>query len=373
MPAGYRVAVIGYTGRGNYGHGIDRVWLDVPQCDVVAVADANDGGRAAAVKRLTADGQAPQGFADYREMLDKKKPDIVAVCPRHLDQHRDMVLAAVERGAHVYMEKPFCRTLEEADEIVAAVEKQNVKLAIAHQTRYSPRLRVVKQMIEDGKIGRVLEFRGRGKEDRRGGGEDLWVLGSHILNMMHYLGGEPTSCTARVLWEGEPVTKEDVFDGPEGIGRLAGDNVAAAYEMHEGVMGYFNSVRSSSPGGTGRFGLRVLGSKGCIDILTGHLPPMHYLPDPLWAPGRSDKSWVLITSAGPGEQEPLKDGGLHGGNLLAVADLLAAIEEDRQPECNIYEARWTVEMIAGVFESHRVGGGPVKLPLKTRANPLTLL
>ena len=69
---------------------------------------------------------------------------------------------------------------------------------------------------------------------------------------------------------------------------------------------------------------------------------------------------------------PLKDGGLHGGNLLAVKDLLAAIEEDRQPECNVYEARWTIEMIAGVFESHHQGGKPVKLPLENRENPLAM-
>lgn len=373
MPAKYRVAVIGHTGRGDYGHGIDRVWLDIPECEIVAIADAHDGGRAAAVKRLSAGGKSPADFADFREMLAKAKPDIVAVCPRHLDQHCDMIVAAVEGGAHVYTEKAFCRTLAEADEIVAACEKHKKKLAIAHQTRYSPKLQVVRRMIEDGKIGDVLEFRGRGKEDRRGGGEDLWVLGPHILNMMHYLGGEPATCSARMLWKGHPVTKDDVFDGPEGIGPLAGDNVAATYEMPGGAMGYFNSVRSSSPGGIGRFGLRILGSRGCIDVLTGHLPPMHYLPDPLWAPGRSGKAWIPITSAGPGEEEPLKDGGLHGGNILAINDLLAAIEEDRQPECNVYEARWTVEMIASVFESHRQGGSPVKLPIEVRKNPLMML
>ena len=99
---------------------------------------------------------------------------------------------------------------------------------------------------------------------------------------------------------------------------------------------------------------------------------MHFLPDPLWSPGRSGKSWIPISSAGPGEKEPLSDEGLHGGNLLAVKDLIAAIEEDRQGECNVYEARWTVEMIAGVFESHR-RGGPVKLPLANRKNPLPML
>ena len=40
----YRVAVIGHTGKGNYGHGIDTVWLKVPQCEIVAVADADEKG-----------------------------------------------------------------------------------------------------------------------------------------------------------------------------------------------------------------------------------------------------------------------------------------------------------------------------------------
>ena len=130
----YRIAVIGHTGRGNYGHGIDTVWFDIPGCEIVGVADADEAGRAAAVERL----KTPKGYADYRQLLDETKPDIAAIGPRWLDQHRDMVVAAAERGIHVYMEKPFCRTPQEADEMVAACEKHKVKLAIAHQTRYSP-------------------------------------------------------------------------------------------------------------------------------------------------------------------------------------------------------------------------------------------
>lgn len=367
MPT-YRVAVIGHTGHGDYGHGIDTVWLDLPQCEIVGVADADEKGRAAAVKRLTKDGESPPSFADYRELLDKTKPQIVAVCARHLGEHHDLVIAAAERGAHVYMEKPFCRSLAEADEMIAALEKNKVKLAIAHQTRYSPKLHVVRDLIEDGRIGKLLELRGRGKEDQRGGGEDLWVLGSHIFNLMQFFGGEPTSCTARVLWQGKPVTKADVVDGPEAIGPLAGDNVAAMYEFPDGVMGYFNSVRGAGTKGT-RFGLQILGSEGCIEVTTGHLSPMTFLADPLWSPGRSGKNWVSISTAGAGVAETMKDGGLHGGNVLAAKDLLEAIEEDRQPECNAYEARWTIEMIAGVFASH-MAGGPVKLPLAKRENPL---
>ena len=94
MPDTFRVAVIGHTGHGNYGHGVDTVWEKIPNCKVVAVADADANGLAAAAKKL----KAPEAFADYREMLDKIKPDIVGIGPRWLDQHRDLVVAAAERG-----------------------------------------------------------------------------------------------------------------------------------------------------------------------------------------------------------------------------------------------------------------------------------
>ena len=75
-PRKLRVGVIGHTGRGNYGHGLDTVWQKLPDTEIVAVADAHVNGLANARKRL----QVPQGFADYREMLRKVKLDIVAVC-----------------------------------------------------------------------------------------------------------------------------------------------------------------------------------------------------------------------------------------------------------------------------------------------------
>ncbi|NQT88294.1 Gfo/Idh/MocA family oxidoreductase, partial [bacterium] len=74
----YRVCVIGHTGRGNYGHGLDTVWREIPNTTVVAVADADKRGLASAQKRL----KAPKAYADYRKMLEAEKPDLVSVCPR---------------------------------------------------------------------------------------------------------------------------------------------------------------------------------------------------------------------------------------------------------------------------------------------------
>ncbi|MGB2822118.1 MAG: gfo/Idh/MocA family oxidoreductase, partial [Phycisphaerae bacterium] len=70
--------------------------------------------------------------------------------------------------------------------------------------------------------------------------------------------------------------------------------------------------------------------------------------------------------------EPLTDGGLHAGNVLAVRDLISAVETGARPSGGIHEARTATEMIAAVFESHRLGRA-VKMPLENRANPLTML
>lgn len=366
MASQYRVGVMGRTGRGNYGHGLDTVWKEIPRARVVAVADEDPAGRQQAQQKTGAE----QAYADYREMLAREQLDVVAVAPRWIDCHAEMVLAALEHGCHVYMEKPFCRSLEEADAIVRAAEMRHLQIAIAHQTRWSPVLAAAIREIRAGAIGRVLELRGRGKEDaKRGGGEDLWVLGSHVLDLMRAVAGNPQNCFASVLQRGRPIIATDIVDGAEGIGPLAGDCVSAQYAFSNSVTGYFNSQRGAGTGET-RFGLQVYGSEGVLEILTGHVFRCHILQDPLWSPGRSGKAWTPLTSQGIGQPETMRDGGLHAGNVLAVNDLLDCIaDRSRRPKCNAEDARWTVEMIAGVFESQRYGR-PVELPLKSRRNPL---
>ncbi|MCA9055125.1 MAG: Gfo/Idh/MocA family oxidoreductase [Planctomycetaceae bacterium] len=86
----YRLGIIGHTGRGNYGHGIEVAFTKVPGVQVVALADADDAGRAAAAKKTG----VAQTYASYREMLQREQLDIVAICPRWIDQHHDMLLAA---------------------------------------------------------------------------------------------------------------------------------------------------------------------------------------------------------------------------------------------------------------------------------------
>ena len=366
-----RVVVIGHTGRGNYGHGIDTMWLKVPATEIVAVADADAKGLEAELKKL----KVTKGFADYRAMLKETKPDIVAIGPRHIDQHRDMTLAAIEAGARgIYMEKPFCRSLMEADEIVAACEKHGVKLAVAHRNRWHPVMPVVKQLVKDGALGRVLEIRARGKEDARGGALDLWVLGPHLFNLANFFAGAPVSCIATVLQDGKPVTKDDVKPGDEGIGPLAGNEVHARFEMASGIPVFFDSVKSAGTKNAG-FGIQIIGTEGIIDLRTDKEPAAQILAGSPFDPNPKPRTWTPITSGGIGNPEPLGDAIKEVmEHVTAAKDLIASMKEkDRQPLVSATDARTTIEMISAIFESHRLNGQRVTFPLKTRGNPLELL
>ena len=93
----YTAAVIGHTGRGNFGHSMDLVFAGRPEIEVVGLADPSQTGRARAQERV----RARRTYADYREMLEKERPQLVSVAPRWTDQHYAMVKAALSVGAHV--------------------------------------------------------------------------------------------------------------------------------------------------------------------------------------------------------------------------------------------------------------------------------
>ena len=365
-----RVAVIGHTGRGNFGHGLDSMWLDLPETEVVAVADADAKGLAGALKKLKLD----KGYADYRKMLSEARPDIVAIGPRHIDQHHEMTLAAIQAGARgIYMEKPFVPTLTQADEIIAACEKSGTKVALAHRNRYHPVLPVLKKMIADGAIGRPLEYRTRGKEDARGGSLDLWVLGSHLFNLVNFFAGDPRACTASVFQEGRLITRADVKEGAEGIGPLAGNEVHARFEMADGLPAFFDSVQNAGVKTAG-FGVQIIGTEGIIDLRIDAEPLAHYLAGSPFGPNDQPRLWQPVTSAGPGQKEPVENiRKLVGGHVGPGRDLIAAIQENREPLCSAKDARTTLEMTMGIFESHRLGAQRVELPLNDRRHPLTRL
>lgn len=363
-----RVAVIGHTGRGDYGHGLDSMWSRLPETELVAVADANDAGLQKALTKLSL--KPEQGHADYRAMLQEVRPDLVAIGARHVDQHRAMAVAAAEAGVKgIYMEKPFCRDLSEADAIIAACDASGTRLALAHRNRYHPALPRVKEMLAEGKIGQLLEIRTRGKEDQRGGPLDLWVLGSHLLNLAHHFAGEPLACWATAYQNGKPATAADLIEGSEGVGPLAGNEIHARFEMSSGIPIFFDSIQNAGVKEAG-FGMQLIGTEGVIDFRIDAEPLVHYRAGSPFNPKAASAAWIPVTSAGLGQPEPLTEIREQvGGHLAPARDLMAAIKEKREPLCSARDGRVTMEMILGVFASHKEGGARVDLPLASRTNP----
>ena len=332
--------------------------MQIPATRIVAVADADPKGLALEAKKLG----GVKAYADYKVMLDEVKPDIAAICPRHIHEHHEMILAAVAAGVKgIYIEKPFVRTLAEADEVVKLCAEKGVRLAIAHRNRYHPVIPLIKKLVDAGEIGELKEVRVRGKQDQRGGGLDLWVLGGHGFNLATIFTGPATSCQASILVEGRPATKADVRLGDEGVGPIVGDEAHARYETKSGIPLYFDSKKGTWTKGT-PFGARLIGTKGVISLQIDEEPV---------AILERDGKKTPITSAGIGQPEPIKDIRLiNGGHHGAIRDLLAAVAEKREPLCGPKDGLETVELTLAVFASFAAGGAKVALPLADRAHPL---
>jgi len=358
-----RVGVIGHTGRGGYGHGLDTLWQQLPQTEIVSVADADPAGLLAAQKRL---GGVP-GFSEYAQMLKESRLDIAAVCPRHIDQHHAMILAAIHAGVRgIYVEKPLARTPAEADEIVGLCREKKVALAIAHRNRYHPALPLAAELLATGELGKPLEIRARGKEDQRGGGLDLWVLGSHVLNLGVFFTGRPTACSASVFHEGRPATKADIKIADEGIGSILGDEIHARFETESGIPLFFDSKKNAGQKAAG-FGLQVICTGGVIDLRMDSEPMIHVLKGSPFSPSGGTRAWAALTSGGLGKPEPLSNiKALVSGHHHPALDLIASIETGKQPLCGPEDGRLLIEMTHAIFASQLRSGARVTLPFEQR-------
>lgn len=361
----YKACIIGDSNLGGYGHQIQHAFGSRDDVAVVGLADPVERGREWGKKVVGAE----RTYADYRDMLDKERPDLVAIGPRCTVRHQEYLLACVEAGAHGFIEKPLSDSLDAGDAMVAAADAKNLKWAIAYNFRGMSLVRRAWKLIhEENLIGTVLEARGRGKEDHRAGGEDLIVLGTHVFDLMRYfMGGSANWCSADVTVNGRPAAPGDVRQATEPLGPIVGDRVHALYSFPGGTVGYFDSMKNPDGNG-GRFGLDIHGSRGVVSIRILHgdaQARVGWLDNSSWAPGAKDPVWKPLPDAPPVEPEIEP----RHRNKVITDDVIAAIEEDRRPEFSIHDGLASWEMIQAVFESC-VQGGRVVMPLKNRSHPL---
>ncbi|MDH3582996.1 MAG: Gfo/Idh/MocA family oxidoreductase [Phycisphaerae bacterium] len=118
---------------------------------------------------------------DWKKLIERDDIDAIDICTAN-DTHAEIAIAAAKAGKMVLCEKPLARTVEEAEPMVAAVESAGVKNTVFYNYRRLPAVTLAKQLVDDGKLGRIFHYRANFlqdwtiSEDLPQGGEGLWRL-----------------------------------------------------------------------------------------------------------------------------------------------------------------------------------------------------
>lgn len=369
----WRIGIIDhYKNHAKGDHGTHLAFAGLQNAEIVAVADPHQESRDGLQEKTG----APRQYAEFQDMLAREQPDIVCLCSRLPTHHLDALVASAEAGCHIYCEKPLSVDLADADTMIAAADAANVRLAVGHLARYAPVFQRARELIRNGGIGQPLSVYCRGKEDDRGGGEDMLVLGSHLLDLARFFFGDPQWAFGHVTTEGHDMVLEDAHEPTEPVGLVAGDGIVALYGFADGVRGHFESrkdlYRKDEPF---RMTITVVGSEATLAvrydndrhlrILRSHRPleeggDFEVIPTP--PPADPPGAKPLYTTKGMGGYFAIN-------NRLAALDLIDAIEQGRDPLASGRDAAWSLEMIHGVYASH-FRREAVPLPLANRHHPL---
>ena len=130
---------VGVVGVGHLGRHHARLFAEMPEAELVAIADI-DAERARAVSEAT----GVRTVSDYRDLFDQVDAVSIAV---PTDLHRDIGLAFLERGTSVLVEKPMARSVAEADELIAAASATGATLLVGHTERYNPAVAAVWPLV----------------------------------------------------------------------------------------------------------------------------------------------------------------------------------------------------------------------------------
>jgi predicted dehydrogenase len=181
---------IGMLGCGFMGRAHSNAWLQVPHFferehkPVLKAVYGREQDRAQLEKFAKMWGYESIE-TDWRKVVERDDIDLIDVCvPNHM--HHDCVIAAAEAGKIVVCEKPLAMNAKEAEEMVAAVEKAGVPNMVCFNYRRVPAISLAKQIIDEGRVGRVFHYRATYNQDYTisakvpQGGLALWRLDARV-------------------------------------------------------------------------------------------------------------------------------------------------------------------------------------------------
>lgn len=270
----------------------------------------------------------PRAHGSYEALLADPEVDVIYnSLPNHL--HAEWTIKALEAGKHVLCEKPFALTLEEVDAMTEAANRTGKVLAEAFMYRTHPQTLKVKEMIDEGILGRILSIKGgftfnfnrpgNYRLDPAFGGGALWDVGCYPISYARtMLGLEPLQVFG---WQ---VTGESGIDEFfSGQMRFPGD-IHAQFDC--GFRGSFRAF------------IEIVGEQAALEI-----------PSPFHA---SKKNEIFLRRDGKTKKIEIKGQHAYLGEIEDMAD---AILFGKSPHISLADSRANVEAILAFYKSARTG------------------
>ncbi|MDR2965782.1 MAG: Gfo/Idh/MocA family oxidoreductase [Treponema sp.] len=352
----YTTALIG-CGRISFKH-IEGFIDNAEQLQLIAICDtvqSRSEEKAAEYKKKFPDADISI-FTDYRELLSKKKPDIVTIATES-GNHAVIAVDCLKAGCHVILEKPMALSIEDADKIILTAKKNNKKLGVCFQNRFNAPVQRLRAALEAERFGKILHgmvqirwnrndayyaeapWRGTWAHD----GGTLMNQCTHGIDLLQWMMGEDAvRAQAQTRRFTRPIEAEDFG--------------AAIIEFKSGAVGIIEGTANVYPKNLNET-LSIFGDKGTVvigglavnKIETWRFSDAEVLGD------TEDK--VLD----PNEKDPPTVYGF--GHSALFKDFINSIKNNTQPLICGERGKKALELILAIYKSQKTGK-PVNLPCK---------
>ncbi len=325
----YRVGVIGCRGIGiRHGNGV----MSIENAEIVAGCDIVDEQLRDFDERFGAVNTNLVLYKDFQEMLEKAELDILTVATGD-NAHTNLVVGAAEAGVKgIFCEKPLAVSVEAADQMVEACEKNNVVLTVDHTRHWMPVWHRSHELIhKEGVIGDVSTVIAIHPGPRA----MLFRNGTHILDAVYWFAGNPKP--EWLMAEAEAGYEDySEYRGDGGHDPDTEPSANAYIHFANGVRGNYIGEKRSKGG----VRLQVLGSEGQLYI------------------GDDGTAQIVregeITSVEAPEWEVE---GIEAG----VHELVDILDGKGESSCTVYDGREVVKMMLGILQSQQEGNAKVVL------------
>jgi UDP-N-acetylglucosamine 3-dehydrogenase len=177
---------VGVVGVGNMGLNHVRIYSGLKGCELIGVADADS----ARVKQV-AESYHTKAFTNYKDLIKEGVEAVSVVVPTSL--HYDVASFFLQKGIDCLVEKPIAPTLEEGKKLVAQAQKSGKKLMIGHIERFNPAVQKLKEVTDEGLLGKVLIISTRRVGPYSPRITDVGIiidLATHDIDVARYLTGK---------------------------------------------------------------------------------------------------------------------------------------------------------------------------------------